>query len=523
MTSFPLTGTRSGTRSGLSRRGFLAAGSALGLLLPLGMARAESAAPVKGGVFNLGMAGGSTDNSLDPRAFTQQVQRVIGVAVCNQLVEVLPDGTLAPELAESWDSTDAITWVLKIRSGVTFHNGKTLDAADVVYSVNLHRGEDTTSGAKSLFNTISDIQVTAADEVTVVLDSANAEFMRVFADYHAMIVPDGFTDWPNLTGSGGYRLVSFDPGVRAVLERNPDYWKSDRAHVDQVVIHVINDGTSRLAALQSGMIDVINQVDRKVVPFIRDNPKLDLVRSPGAVHWTFICAADKEPTSNNHIRQALMYGCDRQAMLDLVMGGLGSLGNDHPISPDSPYYNADLPQRLFDPERAQFHLKAAGMEDFSIDLYTSEAALPEAIDLSMVYAAKAGPAGLKINVQRRPADGYWTDAWMKQPFAVSSWLNRPIDQTFSLIYGTGSSWNESYWSNERFDALLAEGKAALDFDRRKEIYGEMQAILHNEGPSAIPVFADFLDAKSVRVKGFEPSNVADLSGDRIIERIWLEG
>ncbi len=506
--------------SGLSRRGFLAAGSALGILLPLGVARAQT--PVKGGVFNLGMAGGSTDNTLDPRAYTQQVQRVIGVAICNQLVEILPDGTLAPELAASWDSADAVTWVLKIRDGITFHNGKTLDAQDVVYSINLHRGEDTTSGAKSLFNAITDISATAPGEVTVVLDSANAEFMRTFADYHAMIVPDGFTDWPNLTGTGGYTLGSYDPGVRAVLNRNPNYWKGDRAHVDQVVLIVINDSTARVAALQNGMVDVINQVDRKVVPFIHDNPKLELVRSPGAVHWTFICAANVEPTSNNHIRQALMYGCDRQALLDLVMGGFGSLGNDHPISPDNPYYNAGLEQRLFDPERAKFHLKEVGLDSFDIDLYTSEAALPEAIDLSMAYAAKAAGAGLKINVIRRPADGYWNDTWMKQPFAVSSWLNRPIDQTFSLIYGTGSSWNESYWSNVRFDALLAEGKGTLDFDKRKEIYGEMQGILHNEGPSVIPVFADFLDAKSVRVKGFDPSNVSDLSGDRIIERIWLE-
>jgi peptide/nickel transport system substrate-binding protein len=104
---------------------------------------------------------------------------------------------------------------------------------------------------------------------------------------------------------------------------------------------------------------------------------------------------------------------------------------------------------------------------------------------------------------------------------MSVWLTRPIDQTFSLIYKTGASWNESYWSNEKFDKLLAEGKAALDFEKRKAIYGEMQGILNNEGPSVIPVFADFLDAKSSRVAGVEPSAVADLCGDRAAERVWL--
>ncbi|WP_082407458.1 ABC transporter substrate-binding protein [Mesorhizobium sp. 1M-11] len=505
--------------SSLTRRGFLASTAAAGLLLPFGTACA--ATPRKGGDFRLAMAGGSSDNSLDPRAFTQQVQRVIGVAVCNQLVEILPDGTLTPELAESWQSNDAINWILKIRQGVTFHNGKALDAEDVVYSINLHRGK-TTSGAKSLFDAISEIKANGPHEVAVTLASPNAEFMHTFADYHAMIVPAGFEDWQKLVGTGGYILESFQPGIRATLNRNGNYWKTDRAHVERVTLTVMNDSTARLAALQSGAADVINQLDRKVFPLVERNQALKVVRSPGAVHWTFIGAFNAEPTKNNDVRQALKFGCDRQAMLDLIMRGLGTLGNDHPIAPNNPYYNGALEQRVFDPDKASFHLKKAGLERLTLDLYTSDAALPEAVSLSEVYQSKAGTAGIDLKVIRRPADGYWSDTWMKRPFTVSSWLNRPVDQTFSLIYGTDSAWNESYWSNARFDKLLAEGKATLDFDKRKEIYGELQAILNDEGPSIIPIFADFLDARSVKVQGFEPSGVSDLSGDRIIERVWLD-
>ncbi|MFE0016415.1 ABC transporter substrate-binding protein [Mesorhizobium sp. NPDC059054] len=505
--------------SSLTRRGFLASTAAAGLLLPFGTARA--ATPRKGGDFRLAMAGGSSDNSLDPRAFTQQVQRVIGVAVCNQLVEILPDGTLTPELAESWQSNDAINWILQIRQGVTFHNGKALDAEDVVYSINLHRGK-TTSGAKSLFDAISEIKANGPHEVAVTLASPNAEFMHTFADYHAMIVPAGFEDWQKLVGTGGYILESFQPGIRATLKRNGNYWKTDRAHVERVILTVMNDSTARLAALQSGAADVINQLDRKVFPLVERNQALKVVRSPGAVHWTFIGAFNAEPTKNNDVRQALKFGCDRQAMLDLIMRGLGTLGNDHPIAPNNPYYNGALEQHVFDADKARFHLKKAGLEKLTLDLYTSDAALPEAVSLSEVYQSKAGAAGIDLKVIKRPADGYWSDTWMKKPFTVSSWLNRPVDQTFSLIYGTGSAWNESYWSNAQFDKLLAEGKATLDFDKRKEIYGELQAILNDEGPSIIPIFADFLDARSVKVQGFEPSGVSDLSGDRIIERVWLD-
>lgn len=194
--------------SSLTRRSFLASSAAAGLLLPSAGRVPRRRA---GRELRLAMAGGSSDNSLDPRAFTQQVQRVVGVAVCNQLVEILPDGTLTPELAESWESSDAKTWNLRIRKGVTFHNGKSLDAADVVYSIDLHRGE-TTSGAKSLFDAIAEIKASGPDEVVVTLASPNAEFMHTFADYHAMIVPAGFDDWQNLRVRAGTSSKASSPG-----------------------------------------------------------------------------------------------------------------------------------------------------------------------------------------------------------------------------------------------------------------------------------------------------------------------
>jgi peptide/nickel transport system substrate-binding protein len=283
----------------------------------------------------------------------------------------------------------------------------------------------------------------------------------------------------------------------------------------------MNDATARVTALRSGAADIINRVDRKVVGLMGSIPNIEIVRSPGGIHWTFIALDNVKPTSDNNVRLALKYAFDRQKVLDLIFKGLGTLGNDQPISSLSPYYNAELSQHQFDPDKSKFYLKQAGLESLSLDLFTSDAAFPEAIDMATIYQGGASAGGVNLNVQRRPADGYWTDTWMKKPFCMSVWLTRPIDQTFSLIYKSGASWNESYWSNEKFDKLLAEGKSALDFGKRKEIYGEMQAILNNEGPSVIPVFADFLDARSSRVQGFEPSAVSDLSGDRVAERVWL--
>lgn len=506
-----------------SRRDLLSGAARLGLAavaLKAGIGTAQADTPKKGGTLRLALAGGGTNDSLDPRTYSETVARNVGVSICNQLVEILPDGKMIPELAESWETKDASAWTVKLRRGVEFHNGKPLEAADVVYSINLHRG-NTKSGAKTIFEAIKEIKVDNKNQITFELDSPNADFMYAFADYHAMIVPDGYSDFSTLIGTGGYKLEVFEPGVRAVAKRNENYWKPDRAHVDAVETSVVNDASARVLALQGGSADIINRVERKVAKLLGATSGFDVVRSPGGIHWTLIGLANAKPTSDNNIRLALKYAFDRKKVLDVVFGGLGILGNDHPISPANPYYNSQLPQREYDPDKARFYLKKAGVDTLPLDLYTSDAAFPEAVDMATLYQQAATAGGVNLNVVRRPADGYWTDTWMKKSFCMSVWLTRPIDQTFSLIYKSGASWNESYWSNEKFDKLLTEGKMALDFDKRKEIYGQMQAILNEEGPSVIPVFADFIDAKSTRVQGFEPSGVSDLSGDRAAERVWL--
>ncbi|MET2828221.1 ABC transporter substrate-binding protein [Mesorhizobium shangrilense] len=506
-----------------TRREILSGAAKLGLAATLagaGLGSARAEAPKKGGTLRMALAGGSSGDSLDPRTYTETVARNVGVSICNQLVEITPDNKLVSELAESWETKGAQSWTIDLRKDVQFHNGKTLEAADVIYSINLHRGE-TSSGAKAIFNAIKDVKADGKNQLTIELEAPNADFMYAFSDYHATIVPDGFTDFKNLVGTGGYKLRVFEPGIRSIVERNENYWKPDRAHVDAVETTVMNDATARVTALRSGAADIINRVDRKIVGLMASIPNIEIVRSPGGIHWTFIALDNVKPTSDNNVRQALKYAFDREKVLDLIFKGLGTIGNDQPISPLSPYYNAELPQHQFDPDKSKFYLKQAGLGALSLDLYTSDAAFPEAIDMATIYQNGASAGGVNLNVQRRPADGYWTDTWMKKPFCMSVWLTRPIDQTFSLIYKSGASWNESYWSNEKFDKLLAEGKSALDFDKRKEIYGEMQVILNNEGPSVIPVFADFLDAKRSRVQGFEPSAVSDLSGDRVAERVWL--
>jgi hypothetical protein len=221
----------------LTRRAFLERATALGLsaaaATSLMSGTAHAAEPKKGGHLRVGVGHGSTTDSLDPATFENAfMSNGVGYSINNHIAELGTSGELEPELAESWDaSDDAVQWVFKLRQGVEFHNGKTVDADDVVASVNHHRGEDSKSAAKPLLVQLKDIKADGKDTVVVELDGGNADFPFIISDYHIAIMPssDGKVDATSGVGAGGYSIVNFEPGVRVDFKRHPNYWKEDRA------------------------------------------------------------------------------------------------------------------------------------------------------------------------------------------------------------------------------------------------------------------------------------------------------
>jgi peptide/nickel transport system substrate-binding protein len=211
----------------LTRRAFFERATALGLSMAaatkLMSGTAEAAEPKKGGHLRVGVGHGSTTDSLDPATFENAfMSNGVGYAKNNHIAELGTSGELEPELAESWEaSDDAVQWIFKIRPGVEFHNGKTVDADDVVASVNHHRGEDSKSAAKPLLVQLKDIKADGKDTVVVELDGGNADFPFIISDYHIAILPssEGKIDWASGVGAGGYTVESFEPGVRADFKR----------------------------------------------------------------------------------------------------------------------------------------------------------------------------------------------------------------------------------------------------------------------------------------------------------------
>jgi peptide/nickel transport system substrate-binding protein len=474
----------------------------------------------------MGITDASISDSLDPALSVTIVQALLTHGVLqNNLVEIDHEGNPVPELAESWGSSpDAAQWVFKLRKGVEFHNGKTLDAEDVVYTFKHHLREDSKSGAKGILQAIDDVKADGQDTVVFSLSGGSADFPFIASEFHMSIFPAG-TKTPEEhnqgVGTGPYVLQSYDPGVRAFATRNPNYWKSGRAHFDEVEVIAVADVNARTSALTTGEIDVMNRCERKTIGRLRDAAGIEVVQSSGTQHYTAPMRTTDSPFDNNDLRLALKYAVDRQAMLDVLLNGTGTLGNDHPISRANRYH-ANLPQRQYDPDKARFHLKKAGHSSISLELHGSDAAFAGAADAGVLYREHAAKAGIDIKFVRTPTDGYWSDVWMKKPWCFGFWFGRPTeDMMFSTAYAAGAAWNDAYWSHERFNKLLIEARAELDSAKRAEMYTAMQQIVRDEGGTVIPIFADYLMAASDKLAHGPVATNTEMDGLRLPERWWF--
>ena len=511
----------------ITRRDFLARATALGLtaaISPLfftGSARA--AVPKKGGRFRLGIGQGATTDSLDPGKLPSTAPQMVHLQVRNCLIELDYNYNPVPELAESWDSSpDAAKWTFKLRKGVEFHNGKTLDAKDVVYSINYHRGKDSKSSGKALVTSVKDVKADGKNEVVFTLAGGNADFPMIMSDYHLAVFPVGTKNFEKGMGTGAYSLVKWEPGVRALAKRNPNYWKAGRGHFDEVETIYINDVNARTNALKTGQIDAMNGCERKTFHLLEKMKDVKTINATGTTHYTIPMLCDVAPFNNNDVRLGLKLALDREQVVKQILRGYGMVANDHPIAPSQRFFASELPQRKYDPDKAKYHIKKAGMLGETFKLHVSDAAFPGAVDTAVLYKEHAAKAGIEIEVVREPGDGYWSAVWMKKPWCFSFWGGRPSeDWMFTMGYAADAAWNEGHFKHKRFNELLINARAELDNKKRRKMYVEMQRIMRDEGGSVIPMFANLLMATSPKVVAKNVAANFDLDGLRAPERWYF--
>jgi peptide/nickel transport system substrate-binding protein len=496
----------------MTRREFVSRAAALGVTAAVAnsmlatSARADT--PVAGGTFRMGIVGGESTNTQDPALWASQFPLAVGRLWGETLVRENPDGVLTGLVAESWEgSNEAKTWRFKIREGITFNDGTPCTAQDVLRTMERHSNEESKSAALGIVSSITSMRTDGDDIFEISLDIGNADLPILLADYHLMIQPDGgFGAETAAIGTGAYVMDEFEPGVRATANRREGYWGGDQTvvgHYDRVEVIALNDATARTAALQSGQVDVINSVDPKIAKLLDRAPTLTVRNVSGRGHYVFIAHMDTAPFDNMELRLALKHAINREELVEKILQGYGSIGNDFPINAAYPLFDATIPQREFNIEKAAEHYKKSGHDGSPIILRVADGAFSGAVDAAALFQQTCLAAGIPLEIKREPNDGYWSEVWNVQPFCASYWGGRPVqDQMYSTAYYSGAEWNDTRWKNPDFDAKLLEARAELDEAKRKEIYSQMGRQLNEEGAVILPMFNDFVDATLNDVHGY---------------------
>ena len=498
-------------RGRISRREFMgrmfAAGLGATAVAQLISASAQAATPKKGGKITLGVEAAQAKDSLDPTKFYGTADIMRGFAVYDLLVNRGPDLLPVPWLATEWGSSDDATkWTFKLRKGVQFHNGKELTAEDVIYSMSRHIGEKSESPAKAYLSQIVEMTKDDSHTVTFNLSSPNADLPVVFSDTRVHITQDGYEDYQdNGNGTGPFKVKEYKSGSVYVLERNDNYWGDDGPFVDEIEYVGIGDPTQRINALISGDINLLLYLDPKAVSLVEKRDDTEVVTAKSGAHVNLAMMVDRAPTKDPDVRLALKHAIDRERIVKNVYKGYAHVGNDHRISPIDPFYCEDVAQRVYDPDKARFHIKKAGLENTPIDFYASDVPGPGAKDACILFQQSAKEAGINLKVIEPPADAFWTTVWIQKPLSVSGWDARPVpDLIFSIASKSDAEWNETKWKNPQFDKLLVEARGVTDFAKRKEMYCEMQRLQQDDGGCSILAFYNYLDARRSEVKGITP-------------------
>lgn len=513
----------------ISRRRFMEFTAALGLSATVGSglwAKSAQAMPVRGGNFRVGIHDGNTSDSHDPGTYATRQMVYLAHQYRSYLTLIEPGGALGPDLATEWTpNKDATEWSFRLNPNAHFHSGRKVKAGDVVASMNYHRDDKSTSAARDLIRQAVDVVADGDDIVIFRLGTGIADWPWLMTDYHLAICPandDGTIDWQSGDGSGPYKIDEGQFGVRWKLSRH-EQWHLEGAYFDTVEMIILNDDAARQSVLIAGGVDAVSSVSLSTLEFLAGNPDIRIDNVPSAAAITMPMLCNQAPFDDVNVRRALKLSIDREDVINRVMRGNATIGNDFHLSPAQPYWPSGIPQPTYDPDQARSLLRKAGMENLRIEISTAESLFPGAVNVCELFQQHAMKAGIALAIKREAGDGYYSEVWLKKPFCVTSWGARPTaDVIFTEAYKSGAPWNESRWENPQFDKLLLQAKSELDEAKRAAMYEEMCTLSRDDGGTIIPMFLNFVYARRANVAhGDKLAANWELDGARAPSRWWF--
>ena len=489
-----------------------------GLIFALGLSGAIAIAPA-GAQGTIRIALGTTLSQLDPAKTTIGDEYVYVHLVFNGLSRIDPDMSVKPDLAESWTVSDDLkTWTFRLRQGVKFHHGRVLDSEDVVATVK--RILDPATGSRARTNLTMVETVEAVDPLTVRfnLNQSYAGFADIFADRQMRIVAkDKLAELSTQPiGTGPFVFKSWSPGDRLELTKNADYFEKGMPKLDGVTLRIIPESAARIAALESGAIDIVWSMPYESVDKFKNYPT---VRADGIATPTWdgvILNNDRPPFNDVRVRKALALTIDKAAIVELALFGQGD-PTFSPIPPSHPYFNKSLSVRAPDIVQAKKLLAEAGFPNgFDVPMQVPQER-EQRVRVGVAVRDMARAAGIRINIERVPFASYAANVAGKAQMYVDGYFARPtIDTAIYPFYHSSGSWNKQLWlyKDARVDQILDDARKTNDEAARKALFERFQAVVEETVPGIIAYSAAHVNGVAKKVEGFRstPMQWLELKG-----------
>jgi peptide/nickel transport system substrate-binding protein len=511
----------------ISRREFLRTATLLGLsataaygLVGEPIVTKAFAEMPKGGTIRIAQAVPALEN---PAQYISGPDSNCARQVLEYLTKTGSDNITRPYLLESWHPSDDLkTWILKVRKGVKWHKGRDFVADDVIWNIKQKLDPATGSSVLGLMKGYMLKEVEKDGKKTDELWDSNA--IEKVDDYTVRLnlkapqvgVPEHFFHFPFLildpeeggkfgvgsNGTGPFTMVEYQVGKIAAFEARKDYW-GDGPHIDRLeIVDFGNDPAAHLNALISKQVHGLYEVSSTQIDVLEKIPDLQMYEIGTANTALVRGKVTEKPFDDPRIMQALRYATDSEQVAALVLRGRGTKGEHHPVAPVHPEY---FPLPAFKPDlaKAKQLLADAGFPDGFESELTCPVEPYYAALMVQSLAEQWKAVGVRVSLKMLPSSLYW-DVWDRVALGATNWLHRPLGiMVLGLAYRSGVPWNESSFSNAKFDELLIKAEGTLDVDKRREIMADIEKIFQEEGPIVQPLWASVYTFYDKKVQGFK--------------------
>jgi peptide/nickel transport system substrate-binding protein len=504
---------------GMTRQDILRRAAALGIVVtsgtfgPLTEAAFGTTQIKRGGTFRQATSGGSAD-FIDGQHIVAKSDIARLVAGFEGLARFDEKGVIQLNLAEELKAEKPNQYLIRVRKGIEFHNGKTLTIDDVIYSIKRTKNPKLKMFGNAAFGAIDLNGIKKLDKWTcrLKLSRPDVTLMEAFAQYYQGVVPKGYQPTAvgkgplQYIGTGPFKVKSFTPGRESLHVKNENYWRDGQPYFDEVRIINFPSDAAKVNALLSGQVEAMADVPFAQVPVVRGRKNLKIYTAQTGA-WTPLCMrVDVAPYNDVRVRRAFRLLINRPQAVQQGLSGFGRVANDI-YSPFDPAYAGDeFPQRHYDPEQARSLLKQAGHDSLDVELITS----PQdtgMVEGATIFAQNAKAGGVNVTVKNVDGGTIYGDQYLKWPFSADYWGTRNyLLQAASGVLKT-APYNETHWdaypNYPKFEALYRQALGTVDDKKRAAIIKEMQRMEYNDGGNIIWGFKNLTDGYSAKVGGYK--------------------